>query len=48
MNKNYRYSSNWEIFLFMLTMLWINKYRLLIDYTFGNGSSRVRQLSNVK
>jgi len=28
-------------FLFALTTLWINNYRLLIDHTFGNGSSNV-------
>ena len=29
------------MFLFTLTMLWINKYRLLIDYIFLSWSSTV-------
>jgi len=36
-----RYLLYSTIFLFMLTKLWTNNYRLLIDHTFCNSSSTV-------
>ena len=47
-NKLCNYSNSWEIFMathyisvYIDHSLWINKYRLLIDHTFVDGSNTV-------